>query len=140
MATAIDRSSASRNGALRRSQENGANGIEGCVASGSIAASTALADAGIDMLGLVMSCSAAVVGTEIWIDPTQEESNLAEGSLVLACMPALEIVTSVWQTGRMTPSQVSTCVEACESRCTDIHSVVAQSLLDSARAASTTTG
>lgn len=35
-----------------------ADGIEGCVASGSIAASTALADAGIDMLGLVMSCSA----------------------------------------------------------------------------------
>src|ERR1700720_2054555 len=33
------------------------DGIEGCVAVGSIAASTALADAGIDMLGLVVSCS-----------------------------------------------------------------------------------
>lgn len=34
------------------------DGIEGCVASGSVAASTALADAGIDMLGLVVSCAA----------------------------------------------------------------------------------
>lgn len=33
------------------------DGIEGCVAAGSIAASTALADAGIDLIGLVMSCS-----------------------------------------------------------------------------------
>lgn len=33
------------------------DGIEGCIAAGSIAASTALADAGIDMIGLVVSCS-----------------------------------------------------------------------------------
>lgn len=34
------------------------DGMEGCVAAGSIAASTALAHAGIEVLGLVMSCSA----------------------------------------------------------------------------------
>lgn len=34
------------------------DGIEGCIASGSVAASTALADAGIEMLGLVAACSA----------------------------------------------------------------------------------
>ena len=34
------------------------DGIEGCIASGSTAASTALADAGIEMLALVVSCSA----------------------------------------------------------------------------------
>jgi exosome complex component MTR3 len=34
------------------------DGIEGCVASGAVAASTALADAGIDMVGLVVSCTA----------------------------------------------------------------------------------
>ena len=33
------------------------DGIEGCMAAGSIAASTALADAGIDIIGLVVSCS-----------------------------------------------------------------------------------
>ena len=34
------------------------DGIEGCIAAGSVAASAALADAGIEMLGLVASCSA----------------------------------------------------------------------------------
>jgi exosome complex component MTR3 len=34
------------------------DGIEGCVAGGSVAASTALADAGVEMIGLVMSCAA----------------------------------------------------------------------------------
>lgn len=34
------------------------DGVEGCVAAGSIAASTALADAGVEMLGMVMSCAA----------------------------------------------------------------------------------
>lgn len=33
------------------------DGTEGCVAAASLAASTALADAGIEMLGLVTSCS-----------------------------------------------------------------------------------
>jgi len=32
------------------------DGIESCVASASIAASTALADAGIEMLGMVVAC------------------------------------------------------------------------------------
>ena len=34
------------------------DGIDSCVATGTVAASTALADAGIEMLGLVMSCAA----------------------------------------------------------------------------------
>ncbi|KAH9484252.1 Exosome complex component mtr3 [Psilocybe cubensis] len=82
------------------------DGIEGCVAAGSIAASTALAHAGIEVFGLVVSCSAAVIGSEIWLDPTAEESKLSTGALVLSCMPALTNITSVWQTGGMTPSQV----------------------------------
>ena len=38
-----------------------ADGIESCIASGAIAASAALAHAGIEMLGLVISCSAVSV-------------------------------------------------------------------------------
>ena len=37
------------------------DGIEACIAAGSVAASTALADAGVEMVGLVMSCSAVSV-------------------------------------------------------------------------------
>ena len=34
------------------------DGLEGCISAGTVAASTALADAGIEMLGLIASCSA----------------------------------------------------------------------------------
>lgn len=37
------------------------DGIEGCVAAGSIAASTALTHAGIEIIGLVISCSAVSI-------------------------------------------------------------------------------
>ncbi|EKM55587.1 uncharacterized protein PHACADRAFT_161608 [Phanerochaete carnosa HHB-10118-sp] len=106
------------------------DGIEGCVASGSVAASAALADAGIDMLGLVVSCSACIISKEIWLDPTEEEAKQATGTLVYASMPALDTVTNIWQTGKMTVQGAFQCMEACRERCTDIHLVVAQTLLD----------
>lgn len=46
------------------------------------------------------------MGTEVWLDPTGEESRLSNGTLVLSCMPALTTVTSVRQTGRIAPSQL----------------------------------
>jgi len=106
------------------------DGIEGCISSGVIAASTALADAGIEMLGLVVSCSAAVVGTETWLDPTAEEARLSQGTFVLSCMPALDSVTSLWECGQMKTEEVLACMNLCQERCTDIHSVVAQALLE----------
>jgi len=90
-----------------------ADGLEGCIAAGSVAASTALADAGIEMFGLVVSCSACVVGEEIWLDPTEEEVQKSSGSLVLSCLPALDTITGLTQFGQMLPSrvfQVSICV------------------------------
>ncbi|KZT09447.1 mRNA transport regulator 3 [Laetiporus sulphureus 93-53] len=109
------------------------DGVEGCIAAGSVAASVALADAGIEMLGLVMSCAAATVGKEIWLDPTEKEALAGSGSLVYAGMPALRTITSIWQSGNMTQEQAFLCMEACEERCTDIHAVVAQALLESAQ-------
>ncbi|KAI0721008.1 mRNA transport regulator 3 [Cerioporus squamosus] len=109
------------------------DGIEGCIASGSVAASAALADAGIEMLGLVASCSAAVVGKEIWLDPTEEEGKVSSGTLILAGMPALGTITSVWQSGSMTPADGIKCMEACQERYTDIHAVIAQALLENAQ-------
>ena len=46
------------------------DGIEGCIASASVAASTALADAGIEMLGLVASCSAVCDALSHFLDLT----------------------------------------------------------------------
>lgn len=48
----------------------------------------------------------AVVGEETFLDPTDRESRASTGSVVLACMPALGTVTSLWQSGRMKPVDV----------------------------------
>lgn len=97
------------------------DGIEGCIASGAVAASAALADAGVEMLGLVVSCAAvwlfellpevpngarqSAIGEEIWLDPTEEEAQMASGSLILSGIPALGTVASVWQSGKLTPEE-----------------------------------
>ncbi|KAG5638365.1 hypothetical protein H0H81_000376 [Sphagnurus paluster] len=78
-----------------------ADGIEGCIASGIVAASTALADGGIEMIGLVVSCAASVVGSETWLDPTEAETQSSEGTVILSCIPALGTITSLWQSGQM---------------------------------------
>ncbi|KAG8217528.1 hypothetical protein J3R82DRAFT_5677 [Butyriboletus roseoflavus] len=70
------------------------------------------------MLGLVASCSAvrelldcqqlepeqiqAMLGDEVRLDPTEEETNASDGVVVVACMPALSSITNVWQSGRTT--------------------------------------
>ncbi|KAJ3536666.1 hypothetical protein NM688_g6806 [Phlebia brevispora] len=92
------------------------DGSEGCIAAGSVAASTALADAGIDMLGLVVSCSACIMGSDVWLDPTEDEVQRSSGSLIYACMPALGTVTNVWQTGRFSVQDSVRCMEACQER------------------------
>ncbi|KDQ60786.1 hypothetical protein JAAARDRAFT_31760 [Jaapia argillacea MUCL 33604] len=106
------------------------DGLEGCVASGALAASAALADSGIELFGLVVSCSSSLVGQDIWLDPTEEEAKIAEGTLVLVCMPALGTITNIWQAGQLDPQKTIECLEACQERCNDIHAVVAQALLE----------
>lgn len=87
------------------------------------------------------------MGEEIWLDPNHDEATAGAGTLVLACMPALNVVTNVWQNGTMPPGQgleVSfakpwltfpnsfsdqQCMKACQERCATIHSIVAQSLV-----------
>ncbi|EJD53014.1 ribosomal protein S5 domain 2-like protein [Auricularia subglabra TFB-10046 SS5] len=107
-----------------------ADGLAGAVAAASTAASAALAHAGIEMFGLVTACAASVVGDEVWLDPDEDEQARGRGTLVLACMPALGSVTSVWQTGRLRVPEALQCMNECQERCTDVHFVVAKALLD----------
>ncbi|KAG9004714.1 hypothetical protein FRB94_002556 [Tulasnella sp. JGI-2019a] len=108
------------------------DGIEGCVSAGTVAASTALAHAGVEMVGLVISCAASVVGDNVWVDPTTEESRHATGTVLVSCMPAVGTVTSTWQVGQLTPEQMLRCMDHSVARCTDIHQVVAQALREGA--------
>ena len=45
------------------------------------------------------------MGEEIWLDPNHEEATVGASTLVLACIPALNVVTNVWQNGTMSPKQ-----------------------------------
>lgn len=47
----------------------------------------------------------STVDKDIWLDPTEEEVRLGRGTFMLACMPALGSITSVWQTGAMPPQE-----------------------------------
>ncbi|KAF8511897.1 ribosomal protein S5 domain 2-like protein [Hysterangium stoloniferum] len=107
------------------------DGVEACVASGAVAASTALADAGIEMFDLVTSCASAMVEEEIWLDPTAEETVRARASFTIACIPALGTVTNILQTGQLTAQEAICCWEVCQTYCRDIHNVMASALLNS---------
>ncbi|KAF9052661.1 3' exoribonuclease family, domain 1-domain-containing protein [Panaeolus papilionaceus] len=107
------------------------DGVEGCVAAGAIAASTALADAGIEVLGMVASCSSAFTEKEVWLDPSEQESKIAMASVVISSMPALSKITSIWQIGQISPTDLITNVTTCQARCSEIHTVMADALLSS---------
>ncbi|KAF8505109.1 ribosomal protein S5 domain 2-like protein [Hysterangium stoloniferum] len=109
------------------------DGVEACVASGAVAASTALADAGIEMFDLVTSCASvcAMVEEEMLVDPTAEETVRARASFTIACIPALGTVTNILQTGQLTAQEAICCWEVCQTYCRDIHNVMASALLNS---------
>ena len=85
-----------------------------------------------------------MIGDEIWLDPTDEESKISSGTLILSGMPALEKITSVWQSGSMTPAEAmkvrslyhitasctytSQCMDACQERYTEIHAAIVEAL------------
>jgi exosome complex component MTR3 len=43
----------------------------------------------------------AIVGDDIQLDPSEAEARASSGTLILACMPALDSITSIWQSGQM---------------------------------------
>ncbi|CAE6405620.1 unnamed protein product [Rhizoctonia solani] len=117
------------------------DGVESCVGAAATAASAALADAGIDMLGLAVSCTAAINqsttgNAELLLDPNGQEADAAQGLVMVTCLPALGTVTNIIQTGLVHPDEVIQCMDVCMKQCEDIHFVIAQSLLESAQARS----
>ncbi|KAG8778069.1 hypothetical protein FRC12_025200 [Ceratobasidium sp. 428] len=115
------------------------DGVESCVGAGATAASAALADAGIEMLGLAISCATAVTENthdelEVLVDPNGEEAETAKGLVLVTCLPALGTVTNVVQSGLISADKVIECMNICVKQSEDIHFVVAQSLLESVQA------
>lgn len=77
------------------------DGLEASIAAAVTAAGTALAHAGIELVGIVTACAAALVAGEVWLDPTSTESDSADGVVMISGLPALGSMTNIWQTGRM---------------------------------------
>lgn len=44
----------------------------------------------------------AIVGDDTYLDPSETEARASSGTVILACMPALDSITSIWQSGHMT--------------------------------------
>lgn len=87
----------------------------------------------------------SLIGGGIWLDPSEDEVSCSEGTIIVSCIPALGTVTSVWQGGQIPPKTVvdvrylcmcslfvlmtlGKAMEKCQSRCIDIHKIVAQAL------------
>lgn len=90
--------------------------LEGCASLAITAASASLASAGIEMWGLCVGSSAALVdvdgegegghaqkgrGRRTLVDPTREEAADSSGTVALCSMPALGSITSLEQSGRV---------------------------------------
>ncbi|CAD6906297.1 unnamed protein product, partial [Tilletia laevis] len=122
---------------------------EGCAAASATLASTALADAGVDLYGLVVGSTAAYyprsrAGTEadqrsskpkkqptIYLDPTRAEANAAQATVTLCTMPALGTVTALYQGGgTLTWAQTEQALDLLHEASSRIHYVVAQAISD----------
>lgn len=143
------------------------DGIEGCISAGAVAASAALADAGIDLFGMVMSCSAVretkylkanlylCLHSALWVKKfgwTRQKMRCSAPqvpSYIPACLRLAPRHTSGKQDisryktrSAYVPvptcqcyanDSLSQCLEECQKRCTDVHVVVAQALLENVK-------
>ena len=82
------------------------------------AASLALADAGIPMRDLVVSCAAGKVGDTVVLDLMDTEDKVGAADVPLALMPNLNAVTLLQMDGILTPEEfekaVSLAIEGCK--------------------------
>jgi len=105
------------------------------ISSGITAASVALSDAGIQAYGLVIGTCASIVAIDdkqaILFDPTYKEARSAQGSLALACMPAMSSSTNLIFEGIASRDLLKQTVKELQATCAQIHGVAVQALLQS---------
>ncbi|PWN98925.1 hypothetical protein FA09DRAFT_329397 [Tilletiopsis washingtonensis] len=93
------------------------------------AASVALADAGIEMWGLVVGASLILdrKGTML-LDPTRADAVQARASARLCSMPALGAITSIEMAGDLTPDESDAAITMLQQACADMHLVAARAV------------
>jgi len=111
------------------------------ISAGTTAASVALANAGVHMYGLVVSCCANLAeigdGEErtsskpvVLLDPTHAEAVRSQGSLSLSCIPAMASSTNVSFEGLIARHALKDTLKLLSEKCSQIHGVAAQALLE----------
>jgi len=96
--------------------------------AGIIAASLALADAGISMKELVSSCSAGKVGGQIIIDLFDLEDKLGEADMPVALMPNLNSVTLLQMDGKLSREEFEKAFEMAIDACRKIRDLQVEAL------------
>lgn len=98
-----------------------------------VAASVALADAGIEMLDLVTSCSAVYNDAVMLNDPSNFELTHRDilGKVAIAYLPSLNQISCLLKDGEQSTEESIKSVNACIESCLRVHSIMRECLTNS---------
>ena len=99
-----------------------------------VAASVAIADAGIEMLDLVTSCSLVFNDKVTCIDPDNIEALHPDinGSLTVAYLPSLNQISCLLKDGEQDVDESITVINTCIEACLRVHEIMKECLVRSA--------
>ena len=93
-----------------------------------LAASAALARAGVECKDLVSACECARSGTRLLLDPTREEIETSDGKVFLAQMSSLEAYAKTETFGRWDADETTRALDACAAGCNRFDAVLREAL------------
>lgn len=96
--------------------------------AGTVAASVALADAGIPMMDMVAACAAGKVDGRVVLDLSKEEDNFGEADLPVAIVPKTGEIVLLQMDGHMTPEELESGIQMATSACMIIYGLQREAL------------
>ncbi|MFQ5976359.1 MAG: exosome complex exonuclease Rrp41 [Candidatus Hydrothermarchaeales archaeon] len=96
--------------------------------AGIVAASLALADAGIPMRDLVPACAAGKIGGEVVLDLNNVEDNYGEADLPIAMMPSKNKITLMQMDGNFTQKEFEKAFNLAKNGCEKIYQMQTDAL------------
>jgi exosome complex component RRP41 len=97
--------------------------------AGIIAASVALADAGINMRDLVSACAAGRLGDNIVLDINDLEDKEGDADMPVAYLPNIEQITLLQLDGKLSTSQFNECLNKAIQGCKLVYEIQKEALM-----------
>jgi exosome complex component RRP41 len=97
--------------------------------AGIIAASVALADAGINMRDLVSACAAGRLGDKIVLDINDLEDKEGDADMPVAYLPNVEQITLLQLDGKLSSSQFNECLNKAIQGCKLVYDIQKEALM-----------